>query len=84
MNKLLLSLSVFAATVAMAQAQTKVTGVAKNAATGEEVYNLTVRLDGGAVSDAAITDRIGYFQFVDIPDGMYKLQVYGVGYDPYE
>ncbi|TGN29363.1 carboxypeptidase regulatory-like domain-containing protein [Empedobacter tilapiae] len=84
MNKLLLSLSVFAATVAMAQAQTKVTGVAKNAATGEEVYNLTVRLDGGAVSDAAITDRIGYFQFVDIPDGTYKLQVYGVGYDPYE
>ena len=84
MNKLLLSISLFAATVAMAQAQTKVTGVAKNAATGEEVYNLTVRLDGGAVSDAAITDRIGYFQFVDIPDGTYKLQVYGVGYDPFE
>lgn len=84
MNKLLLSLSVFAATVAFAQAQTKVTGVAKNAATGEEVYNLTVRLDGGAVNDAAITDRIGYFQFVDIPDGTYKLQVYGVGYDPFE
>jgi len=84
MNKLLLSISLFAATVAMAQAQTKVSGVAKNATTGEEVYNLTVRLDGGAVSDAAITDRIGYFQFVDVPDGTYKLQVYGVGYDPYE
>ncbi|GGE86283.1 Carboxypeptidase regulatory-like domain-containing protein [Chishuiella changwenlii] len=84
MNKLLLSLSLFAATVAMAQAQTKITGVAKNAATGEEVYNLTVRLEGVAVSDAAITDRIGYFQFVDIPNGTYKLQVYGVGYDPYE
>ena len=84
MNKLLLSISVFAATVAMAQAQTKITGVAKNAATGEEVYNLTVRLDGGVANDAAITDRIGYFQFVDIPDGTYKLQIYGVGYDPYE
>ncbi|QES92324.1 TonB-dependent receptor [Empedobacter brevis] len=84
MNKLLLSISVFAATVAMAQAQTKITGVAKNAATGEEVYNLTVRLNGGVANDAAITDRIGYFQFVDIPDGTYKLQIYGVGYDPYE
>ena len=84
MNKLLLSISLFAATVAMAQTQTKVTGVAKNAATGEEVYNLTVRLGGVVVNDAAITDRIGYFQFVDIPDGVYKLQIYGVGYDPYE
>ena len=84
MNKLLLSISLFAATVAMAQTQTKVTGVAKNAATGEEVYNLTVRLGGVVVSDAAITDRIGYFQFVDVPDGVYKLQIYGVGYDPYE
>ncbi|MBO6211299.1 TonB-dependent receptor, partial [Algoriella sp.] len=84
MNKLLLSISLFTATVAMAQVQTKITGVAKNAATGEEVYNLTVRLDGVAVNDAAITDRIGYFQFVDIPNGTYKLQIYGVGYDPYE
>lgn len=84
MNKLLLSISLCAAVISVAQAQTKVTGVAKNAATGEEVYNLTVRLDGGSVNDAAVTDRIGYFQFVDIPDGTYRLQIFGVGYDSYE
>lgn len=83
MNKLLLSISLFAAVVGVAQAQTKVTGTAKNSATGEEVYNLTVRLDGMS-NDAVLTDRIGYFQFVDVPDGTYKLQIFGVGFDPYE
>lgn len=83
MNKLLLSISLFAAVAGMTQAQTKISGIAKNSATNEEVYNLTVRLDGMS-SDAVITDRIGYFQFVDVPDGTYKLQVFGVGFDPYE
>lgn len=84
MNKLLLSISLCAAVISVTQAQTRVTGVAKNATTGEEVYNLTVRLDGGSINDAAVTDRIGYFQFVDIPDGTYKLQIFGIGYDSYE
>ncbi|WP_322971226.1 carboxypeptidase-like regulatory domain-containing protein [Faecalibacter sp. LW9] len=83
MNKLLLSISLFASVVGVVQAQTKITGTAKNSATGEEVYNLTVRLDGMS-NDAVLTDRIGYFQFVDVPDGTYKLQIFGVGFDPYE
>ena len=83
MNKLLLSISLFAAVAGVVQAQTKVSGIAKNSATGEEVYNLTVRLDGMS-NDAVLTDRIGYFQFVDVPDGNYKLQILGVGFDPYE
>ena len=83
MNKLLLSISLFAAVVGVAQAQTKISGIAKNSATNEEVYNLTVRLDGMS-NDAVLTDRIGYFQFVDVPDGTYKLQIFGVGFDPYE
>src|SRR5690606_32084869 len=28
------------------------------------------------------TDRIGYFQFVDVPDGNYTLRISGVGYTP--
>ncbi len=82
MNKLLLSMSLFAAVAGVVQAQTKITGTAKNSATGDEVYNLTVRLDGMS-NDAVLTDRIGYFQFVDVPDGTYNLQVLGVGFDPY-
>ena len=82
MNKLLLSITLFVATVSISKAQTKVSGVAKNAATNAEVYNLTVRLDGIS-NETVFTDRIGYFQFVDVPDGTYKLQILGVGFDPY-
>lgn len=84
MNKLLLSLSLFITTVVVIHAQVKINGVVKNGSTGEEIYNLTVRLNGGLVNEAVITDRIGYFQFVDIPEGEYKLQVFGVGYDLFE
>lgn len=83
MNKLLLSISLITLVVGTMQAQSKITGIAKNSATGEEVYNLTVRLDGMS-NEAVMTDRIGYFQFIDVPDGHYKLQILGVGFDPYE
>ena len=82
MNKLLLSITLFVATVSISKAQTKVSGVAKNAATNAEIYNLTVRLDGIS-NETVLTDRIGYFQFVDVPEGTYKLQILGVGFDPY-
>ena len=82
MNKLLLSISLFAAAMGVAKSQTKISGMAKNSATNGEVYNLTVRLDGIS-NDIVSTDRIGYFQFVDVPDGTYKLQILGVGFDPY-
>ena len=82
MNKLLLSISLFVVTMGISKAQTKISGVAKNATTNAEVYNLTVRLDG-MMNKVVFTDRLGNFQFVDVPDGTYQLQILGVGFDPY-
>ncbi|WP_313375370.1 carboxypeptidase regulatory-like domain-containing protein [Chishuiella sp.] len=84
MNKLFLSFLLFLAAVIVVQAQTKIYGIVRNNSTGEEIYNITVHLDGGLINDEVITDRIGYFQFIDIPDGEYKVQIYGVGYDLFE
>ena len=83
MKKLLLSLSAVTFYAGFANAQSRISGVVKNAITGEVVYNMTATLEGKS-NDEVYTDRIGYFQFVDIPDGIYKLKVSGTGFDTYE
>jgi len=63
--------------------QTKVHGVVKNGTTEKEVYNLNVKLIGFS-EESVVSDRIGYFQFVDVPDGTYKLLVTGPNFEPFE
>lgn len=82
MNKLLLSISFFLFSVMTLWGQTKIHGVVKNASTESEVYNLSVRLIGFS-EEPVTTDRIGYFQFVEVPNGTYTLQVTGPNFDMY-
>ena len=82
MNKLYLSFFLFVFTIKVVYAQTKISGITTNSLTNSAVYNLTVQLDGN-INEVVFTDRIGYFQFVNIPEGIYKLQITGVGFDPY-
>lgn len=63
-------------------AQTKVSGVVKSSTDQKEMYDASVRiLETGEIVN---TDRIGYFQFVDVTSGNYTLQVNKVGYNVYE
>lgn len=82
MNKLLLSLSFFLSFMMVVFGQTKVHGVVKNGSTEKEVYNLNVKLEG-LYEEMVTTDRIGYFQFMNVPNGSYTLRVNGPNYDPY-
>ncbi|WP_395090597.1 TonB-dependent receptor [Vaginella massiliensis] len=83
MNKLLLSISFFLLSLMSIWGQTKVHGVVKNVTTDSEVYNLNVRLIGFS-DEPVISDRIGYFQFVEVPNGSYTLQISGPNYDLYQ
>lgn len=58
--------------------QTRISGVVKDAGTEKEIYDLTVLLveNGEEVK----TDRIGYFQFVDVQSGVYNIKISGTGY----
>lgn len=58
--------------------QTRISGVVKDATTEKEIYDLTVLLV--ETGEEVKTDRIGYFQFVDVQTGTYTLRVSGVGY----
>lgn len=59
--------------------QTRVSGIVKDASTDKEIYDLTVKLV--ETGEEVQTDRIGYFQFVDVPMGIYTLRVTGNGYE---
>lgn len=62
--------------------QTRISGIVKDTNTQKEIYNLTVlMLETG---QEVQTDRIGYFQFVDVESGVYTLQISGVGYQSLE
>src|SRR5690554_3010899 len=62
--------------------QTKISGIVKDDSTEKEIYNLNVlMLETG---ESVRTDRIGYFQFVDVAEGTYTLQITGIGYQPTE
>ncbi len=58
--------------------QTRISGVVKDASTEKEIYNLTVSIV--ETGEEVQTDRIGYFQFVDVPTGVYTVRLSGVGY----
>ncbi len=62
--------------------QTRISGVVKDASTEKEIYNLTVSLV--ETGEEVQTDRIGYFQFVDVQPGTYTVRVSGVGYSRLE
>lgn len=62
--------------------QTKISGIVKDSSTDKEIYNLNVlMLETG---EQVQTDRIGYFQFVDVPAGIYTIKISGIGYQSVE
>ncbi|MFA7687122.1 MAG: carboxypeptidase-like regulatory domain-containing protein [Moheibacter sp.] len=80
MNKLLLSMALLLFMGISLMGQSKISGTVKDAGSEKEIYDLTVlMLETG---EEVKTDRIGYFQFVDVPDGNYTLRISGVGYTP--
>lgn len=82
MNKLLLSV-VFVILMGIAlMGQTRVSGIVKDASTGKEVYDLSVLLV--ETGEEVRTDRIGYFQFVDVKPGTYTIRISGTGYSRME
>lgn len=62
--------------------QTRISGIVKDATTEKEIYDLTVLLV--ETGEEVKTDRIGYFQFVDVKPGIYNIQVLGTGYNTLE
>lgn len=62
--------------------QTRVSGVVKDTASEKEIYDMSVLVveTGTEVK----TDRIGYFQLVDVESGTYTLRISGVGYSTLE
>ena len=82
MNKLLLSM-IFSVIFGIAlMGQTRISGVVKDSSTEKEIYNLAVTIV--ETGEEVRTDRIGYFQFVDVTSGIYTIRVTGVGYQPFE
>src|SRR5690554_6979968 len=82
MNKLLLSM-LFSVIFGIAlMGQTRISKIVKDSSTEKEIYNLAVTIV--ETGEEVRTDRIGYFQFVDVTSGIYTIRVTGVGYQPYE
>src|SRR5690625_7546067 len=82
MNKLLLTMAILIYTTMNLLNQTKISGIVKDDYTEKEIYNLNVlMLETG---ESVRTDRIGYFQFVDVAEGTYTLPIAGIGYQPTE
>ncbi|MBA5629131.1 TonB-dependent receptor [Moheibacter lacus] len=82
MDKLLLSMAISVMMSVALWGQTRISGVVKDASTEKEVYNLSVILV--ETGEEVKTDRIGYFQFVDVETGTYTVRVSGVGYLTHE
>lgn len=62
--------------------QTKISGIVKDSSTEKEIYNLNVLMV--ETGELVHTDRIGYFQFIDVGEGTYTLRISGVGYQGME
>lgn len=62
--------------------QTKISGIVKDGSTEKEIYNLNVLMV--ETGESVQTDRIGYFQFVDVAEGTYTLNISGIGYQSIE
>ena len=65
----------------VAQKHGKVSGVVKDAKTGEKMYSATVYLKGTSIG--SITDMDGKYSIASIPVGEYTLTVSYIGYDEY-
>lgn len=63
-------------------AQTKITGTVHTSAEEKPLYNAKVTLQ--ETGEEVITDRIGYFQFMNISPGIYTLQISMEGYARYQ
>ncbi|MGV4526629.1 carboxypeptidase regulatory-like domain-containing protein [Ornithobacterium rhinotracheale] len=61
--------------------QTKITGTVKSSSDEKALYDAQVTLKG--LGQSVQSDRIGYFQFIDVPNGSYTVEVNKVGYDSY-
>lgn len=82
MNKLLFTMALLILTGIGLMGQTKISGIVKDSSTDKEIYNLNVlMLETG---EEVQTDRIGYFQFVDVPAGIYTIKISGIGYQSME
>lgn len=75
-------MSLFMLTVIGLMGQTKISGIVKDSSTEKEIYNLNVLMV--ETGEEVQTDRIGYFQFVDVPEGTYTIRISGVGYQGIE
>lgn len=62
--------------------QTKISGIVKDSSTEKEIYNLNVLMV--ETGELVHTDRIGYFQFIDVGEGTYTLRISGIGYQGME
>ena len=62
--------------------QTKVSGTVKSSMDQAVLYDVAVTLV--ETGETVNTDRIGYFQFIEVNPGEYTLQISQVGYDAYE
>lgn len=82
MNKLLFTMFLMILTGISLLGQTKISGIVKDSSTEKEIYNLNVLMV--ETGQEVQTDRIGYFQFVDVKPGTYTLRISGVGYQSAE
>lgn len=82
MNKLLLTMTFLVLMGVSLMGQTRISGIVKDSSTEKEIYNLSVLMI--ETGEEVQTDRIGYFQFVDVKPGTYTLKISGVGYQPIE
>ena len=62
--------------------QTKITGTVKSSLDESPMYDAKVSLRGNG--ETVQSDRIGYFQFIKIPDGNYVLEIEKEGFEPYQ
>lgn len=62
--------------------QIKISGIVKDSSTENEIYNLNVLMV--ETGETVQTDRIGYFQFVDVQAGYYTIKISGIGYQTTE
>ena len=62
--------------------QTKVTGTVKSSLDQKTLYDVAITLveSGETVN----SDRIGYFQFIDVQPGEYTMQISQIGYEEYQ
>ena len=79
MNKLLLTMTFLILAGISLMGQTKISGIVKDSSTEKEIYNLNVLMV--ETGEEVQTDRIGYFQFVDVAPGTYTLKISGLGYE---